>query len=409
MRLYLRLAWRNIWRHKRRTVIIVVALAMCMWLMMFYDGLLAGFTDAIYGNAVKILGGNIQVHEAGYSENSITNPIMPLSNDEQIAAYALTLPNVVGASRRIETDGLATSREGSFGVSIIGIEPQLEAPLSVISKNLESGQYLQNGEGDNVFIGKGLADALNVQTGDKFTLIGRDAHNQMRKRTMTVGGIYNVNMPELEKGIVYMSLPEAQQLYDLSGKSTMVMVTLANIGKEKPVIAGITKQFPATDIGSWQTKYPELTSAITTKSGAMNLFGFVIILIAGIGILNLLLMAVYERTREIGFLGAMGIRPGGINFLFLLEGALIGLVGIAAGIMLGLVFNLLFQQVGLDFSKFSTITTYAALISGRVYPSLGLEKIVGRVLVMLIVSIAAAFYPAWEASHREPAEALHYV
>jgi putative ABC transport system permease protein len=409
MRLYLRLAWRNIWRHKRRTVIIVVALAMCMWLMMFYDGLLAGFTDAIYGNAVKILGGNIQVHEAGYSENSITNPIMPLSNDEQIAAYALTLPNVVGASRRIETDGLATSREGSFGVSIIGIEPQLEAPLSVISKNLESGQYLQNGEGDNVFIGKGLADALNVQTGDKFTLIGRDAHNQMRKRTMTVGGIYNVNMPELEKGIVYMSLPEAQQLYDLSGKSTMVMVTLANIGKEKPVIAGITKQFPGTDIGSWQTKYPELTSAITTKTGAMNLFGFVIILIAGIGILNLLLMAVYERTREIGFLGAMGIRPGGINFLFLLEGALIGLVGIAAGIMLGLVFNLLFQQVGLDFSKFSTITTYAALISGRVYPSLGLEKIVGRVLVILIVSIAAAFYPAWEASHREPAEALHYV
>jgi ABC-type lipoprotein release transport system permease subunit len=409
MRLYLRLAWRNIWRHKRRTIIIVVALAMCMWLMMFYDGLLAGFTDSMYGNAVKILGGNIQVHEAGYAENSVSNPIMPLSNDQQIAAYALTLPNVVGASRRIETDGLATSREGSFGVSIIGIEPELEAPLSVISKNVDSGKYLQNNEGDNVFIGKGLADELNMKAGDKFTLIGRDAHNQMRKRTMTVGGIYNVNMPELEKAIVYMSLSEAQQLYDLNGESTMVMVTLANIGKEKPVIAGITKQFPGTDIGSWQTKYPELTSAITTKTGAMNLFGFVIILIAGIGILNMLLMAVYERTREIGFLGAMGIRPSGINLLFLLEGALIGLVGIAAGILLGLVFNLLFQQVGMDFSKFSNITTYAALISGRVYPSLGLEKIVGRVLVMLIVSITAAFYPAWEASHREPAEALHYV
>jgi putative ABC transport system permease protein len=409
MRLYLRLAWRNIWRHKRRTIIIVVALAMCMWLMMFYDGLLAGFTDSMYGNAVKILGGNIQVHEAGYSENSLSKPIMALGDDQQIAAYALTLPNVVGASRRIETDGLATSREGSFGVSIVGIEPELEAPLSVISKNIVSGEYLQNSVGDSVFIGKGLADAMNVQTGDKFTLIGRDSHNQMRKRTMVVGGIYDVNMPELEKGIVYMSLPEAQQLYDLNEESTMVMVTLANIGKEKPVIAAITKQYPGIDIGSWQTKYPELTSAITTKSGAMNLFSFVIILIAGIGILNMLLMAVYERTREIGFLGAMGIRPSGINFLFLLEGALIGLVGIAAGILLGLVFNFLFQQVGMDFSKFSNITTYAALISGRVYPSLGLEKIVGRVLVMLIVSIAAAFYPAWEASHREPAEALHYV
>ncbi len=409
MRLYLRLAWRNIWRHKRRTIIIVVALAMCMWLMMFYDGLLAGFTDAIYGNAVKILGGNIQVHEGGYSEKSMSNPIMPLSDDEKIAAYALTLPNVVGASRRIETDGLATSREGSFGVSIIGIEPELEAPLSVLSKNVFSGEYLQSDDRDLVFIGKGLADELNVQTGEKFTLIGRDAHNQMRKRTMTVGGIYDVNMPELEKGIVYMSLQEAQQLYNLDGRSTMVMVTLANIGKEKPVIAGITGQFPETDIGSWQTKYPELTSAITTKSGAMNVFSFVIILIAGIGILNMLLMAVYERTREIGFLGAMGIRPGGINLLFLLEGALIGLVGITAGILFGLVFNFLFQQVGMDFSKFSNITEYAALISGKIYPSLGLEKIAGRVIVMLFVSIAAAFYPAWEASHREPAEALHYV
>ena len=409
MRLYLRLAWRNIWRHKRRTVIIVVALALCMWLMMFYDGLLAGFTDSIYGNAVKILGGNIQVHEAGYSENIVSNPITPLTDDQRIAAYALTLPNVVGASRRIETDGLATSREGSFGVSIIGIEPELEAPLSVLSQNIESGVYLNANTADSVFIGKGLADLLGVQVGDKFTLIGRDAHNQMRKRTMTVGGIYNIDMPELEKGMVYISLSEAQQLYDLSGKSTMVMVTLANLGKEKPAIASILKQFPGSDIGSWQTKYPELTSAITTKSGAMNIFSFVIILIAGIGILNLLLMAVYERTREIGFLGAMGIRPGGINLLFLLEGALIGLVGVTAGILMGLIFNFLFQQVGLDFSKFSTVTSYAALISGRVYPSLGLEKIVGRILVMLFVSVLAAFYPAWEASHREPAEALHYV
>lgn len=409
MSLYLKLAWRNIWRHKRRTIIIIIALAMCMWLMMFYDGLVAGFTDSIYGNAVKILGGNIQVHAAGYSENSVSSSLMPLGNDQQIAAYALTVPNVVGASRRIETDGLATSPEGAFGVSIIGIEPELEAPLSVLSKNVESGEYLKSSDGDVVFIGRGMADELGIEVGDKFTLIGRDVHNQMRKRTMTVGGIYNVNMPELEKGIVYMSLAEAQQLYDLNGESTMVMVTLKNLGKEKAVISALTKQFPSIDIGSWQTKYPELTSAITTKSGAMNIFGFVIILIAGIGILNMLLMAVYERTREIGFLGAMGIRPSGINFLFLLEGALIGLVGIAAGIILGLVFNLIFQQVGMDFSQFSTVTTYAALISGKVYPSLGLEKIVGRVLTMLLVSILAAFYPAWEASHREPAEALHYV
>jgi ABC-type lipoprotein release transport system permease subunit len=141
----------------------------------------------------------------------------------------------------------------------------------------------------------------------------------------------------------------------------------------------------------------------------MNVFGVIILVISGIGILNLLLMAVFERTREIGVLGALGMKPGQISILFLLEGAMMGLVGLAAGVGLGLLVNGWLGSVGMDYSQFSSMTSYMALVSGRVYPSLGLEKLLQRGLTVVIIAVLASLYPAREAARHEPATALHYV
>jgi ABC-type lipoprotein release transport system permease subunit len=111
MRLFLMLAWRNLWRHRVRTLIVVAAMALGLAMMMFYDGLVAGFQQAIYGNAIKILGGNIQVHASGYSSQADENPLLPLANDQSIVSAALALPQVQAASRRINTGGLISSRE----------------------------------------------------------------------------------------------------------------------------------------------------------------------------------------------------------------------------------------------------------------------------------------------------------
>ena len=123
MRLYLRLAWRNIWRHRRRTLIIVLAMSLGLALMMFYDGLVGGFNQAIYGSAIKILGGNIQVHAVGYRSEADQTPLLPLSDDQAVVSAALAQPQVVAATRRINTGGLASSRDGAFAVGITGIEP----------------------------------------------------------------------------------------------------------------------------------------------------------------------------------------------------------------------------------------------------------------------------------------------
>jgi len=409
MILYLRLAWRNIWRHRRRTVIIVLAMGLSLALMMFYDGLLDGFNQAIAGNAVRVLGGNIQVHAEGYREKVDSNPLLPLKDDAAVVQAALAQPQVIAASRRIQTGGLASNREGAFPLNVIGIEPEAEAPVSLIAEHIVDGRFLQTNDEDVVLIGQGLADALSLKVGDRLTVVGTDINKQNRQRTMTVIGIYDVGLPSFEKGSVYISLAEAQNLLGLRDQSTEVQITLKAVGPEDTVIAALRPALPGYEVESWAQNYPELGSAIGQKNAVMEIFSVIIVVIAGIGILNLLLMAIYERTREIGLLGAMGLKPRQIAATFILEGALIGVVGVIAGIAMGLGINLSLGQVGMDYSQFAGMTEYMALISGKVYPTLGVNKLFGRATIVLIIAALAALIPALIAARREPSEALHHV
>ncbi|MEI7849288.1 MAG: FtsX-like permease family protein [Chloroflexota bacterium] len=409
MSLYFRLAWRNVWRHRRRTIIIVVAMSLSLGMMMFYDGLITGFNQAIYGNAIQILGGNIQVHAQGYRAEAASSPLLPLADDQAIIRAALENDQVLLASRRINTGGLASSAEGAFAVSITGIEPDKEAAINLAMKYVTSGRNLIAGDGDKVFIGQGLAEAMGVQVGDRISLTGRSQHDQMRRRTMTVVGIYDLKMPQIEQRAIYISLNEAQDLYELSGQVTEVAIVLKRVGEERAVISFLQSKLNGYEIESFEDNYPELKAALSTKGAAMDVFSGIIVGIAGIGILNLLLMAVYERTREIGVLGAMGLKPGQISLLFILEGTLIGLVGVASGILFGLSINGMLMQKGLDFSAFTSVSEYTALINSNIYPSWGLEKLLMRGGTVAVISMLAAIFPAWEASRREPAEALHHV
>jgi ABC-type lipoprotein release transport system permease subunit len=409
MQLYLRIAWRNIWRHRRRTFIIIGAMGLSLAMMMMYDGLIDGFNQAIYGNAIRVLGGNIQIHAAGYREKIESDPLLPLADDAAVVKTTLAQPNVISATRRIETGGLITNREGAFSITIIGIEPEAEKQISLIAQHITEGRWLESGDSDAILIGRGLAEAMSIKLYDRITVVGSDIHKQNRQRTMTVIGIYDLGMTSIEKTTIYTSLGEAQILYGLVGQSTEVQVNLKKLGQEAGVIKALAPMLPNYEVESWEKNYPELENAINRKSSVMNVFGVIIIMIAGIGILNLLLMAIYERTREIGLLGAMGLKPREIAALFILEGTLIGVTGAVVGALLGITFNLILGRIGLDYSAYSNLTEYMALISGRIYPTLGVIHLPARMLTVIVISTLAAWIPASEASHREPAEALHYV
>jgi putative ABC transport system permease protein len=403
-----RMAWRNVWRNKRRTLIALVAIALGLVFLAFMDGSIAGFQQAIFGNAVRLQGGNVQVHAPGYQEKAKRLPLLPLVDAEAVVRAARAQSQVVAASRRINTAGFVSSREATMPVMISGIEPELEAPVGLLAGNISQGRYLTAGDEDLILIGQAMAARLHVGVGDRITLLGRATHEQMRRRTMTVVGIYDLGLPEAEKQMVYVSLAEAQTLFDLRDQATEVVVALQSVGQENAVVAALQAALPAYEVASWQELNPEMNQSLGVDKQVMNIFGLVVLLIAGVGILNLMLMAVFERTREIGLLAAMGLKRHQILGLFLLEGVFIGLLGSLVGGVLGGFVVSAVGQVGIKFS-IAEMGEMMALLGDRLYPTLRIDLLLGRALTVAVIAAVASLYPAWQASRREPAEALHYV
>jgi putative ABC transport system permease protein len=403
-----RMAWRNVWRNKRRTLIALVAIALGLVFLAFMDGSIAGFQQAVFGNAVRLQGGNVQVHAPGYGEKAKRLPLLPLADAESAVQAARVRPQVVAASRRINTGGFVSSREATMPVMISGIEPELEAPVGLLARNISQGRYLIAGDEDLILVGQAMATRLKVGVGDRITLLGRATHEQMRRRTMTVVGIYDLGLPEAEKQMVYISLAEAQTLFDLRDQATEVVVALQSVGQEKAVVAALQAALPAYEVASWQELNPEMNQSLEVDKQVMSIFGLVVLLIAGVGILNLMLMAVFERTREIGLLAAMGLKRHEILGLFLLEGVFIGLLGSLIGCVLGGLVVSGVGQVGIKLS-IAEMGEMMALLGDRLYPTLRIDLLLGRALTVAVIAALASLYPAWQASKREPAEALHYV
>jgi ABC-type lipoprotein release transport system permease subunit len=404
----LRMAWRNVWRNRRRTLIAVLAIALGLALLVFMDGLIGGSRQAIYGNAVRLQGGNLQVHAPGYRGRAKRLPLLPLTDANAAVQAALAQPQVIAASRRINTGGFSSSREATLPVLISGIEPEQEAPVGLLAQNIVQGRYLAADDEDLILIGQAMADRLKVGVGDRITLVGRATHEQMRRRTMTVVGIYDLGLPEAEKRMVYVSLAEAQTLFDLRDQATEVAVALESVGQEETVVAALRAALPGYEVASWEELNPEMKQSLDVDELFMNIFGLVVLLIAGVGILNLLLMAVFERTREIGILAAMGLKRREIVVLFLLEGVLIGLLGALVGCVLGGLVVSAVGQIGIELSV-AELGEMMALLGDRLYPELQVDLLVKRALTVAVIAALASLYPAWRASWREPADALHYV
>jgi len=409
------MAWRNVWRNWRRTVIAVIAIALGLTLILVFDGLLGGMDEALHGKQVKLQGGHVQVHAPGYREKMNRSPLLPLANPDALVQAAQAQPEAIAVAQRIRTGGMASSREGTVPVAIIGIQPELETPaVSMVAEKVVEGRYLQGDDEDVLLIGAALAKRLEVGVGDRITLVGRATHQQMRRRTMTIVGIYDLDIKAIEEAQVYVSLLEAQTLYDLRGQATEIGIYLEEVGQEPAAVERLQPVLPGYEVDAWDTLDPTIKEMMAIEDQVMGAFGLIILSIAGIGILNLMLMAVFERTREIGILGSMGLKRGETMMLFLLEGVLIGLLGAVIGCLLGGLIGVYLGRVGIDImsvygTDLSDMSEFMGLLGDRLYFRIGIDVFVQRALTVAIIAALASLYPAWQAAKQEPAEALHYV
>jgi ABC-type lipoprotein release transport system permease subunit len=404
-----KMAWRNMWRNWRRTAIALTAIVLGLVLLLFLNGVIQGSDQGIYGNAVRLYGGNVQVHAPGYRAKANRMPLLPLADADAVVAAAQAQPEVVAAAKRITTGGLVSTREGSFPVKITAIQPSVEQPISMQAENITAGRFLLDDDGDAVLIGQGLADELGVTVGDRVTVVGRSRQETMRQRTMTVVGIYDLGMAEAEKGMVFITLPEAQTLYNLRDQETEVAIMLQKVGQEAAVMPALAAALPGYEVDSWTTLHPEIEETLAMKGAFTTILGLIVLMIASIGVLNLMLMAVFERTREMGVLSALGMKGRQIMWLFLLEGALIGLVGAVIGCAVGYGIVTAVGQIGIDFGFASGMGEVTALMGTRLYPTVGLNNVLFSGVAVTLIAALASLYPAWQASRQEPAAALHHI
>ena len=406
----IKLAWRNMWRNWRRTAIALVAIVLGLMLLLLLTSVIAGSDQAIFGNAVKVYGGAVQVHAPGYREKANRRPLLPLDDPNAVVAAALTQPTVIAAAQRIQTGGILVNGNESRPVAITAIQPSAEAPISIQADNVIAGRFLTDGEGDALFIGQALADELGAAVGDRITLLGHGKHETMRQRTMTIVGIYSLGSPDLEKGTAFITLTEAQSLFNLNDQATEVAISLSDVMQETSVIPALQAALPGYEVDSWKTLKPEITETMATKQMFVSVIGLIVILIASIGILNLQLMAVFERTREMGVLAALGMKGRQIMALFLVEGTLIGVVGAVVGSLAGVGVVMLIRQAGgINFSSVGNMGEVTALMGDHLMPALTLADVISRGVIVAVIAALASLYPAWQASRKEPAAALHHV
>jgi ABC-type lipoprotein release transport system permease subunit len=406
---FIKMAWRNMWRNWRRTLIATIAIVLGLILLIFMDALMKGSDQAIFGNAVRLYGGNVQIHAPGFRDRASRLPLIPLDDADMVVAIVRAQPEVVAVSKRINTGGMVSSREGAYPVSITAIEPENEAPVSLVAENIVAGRFITGDDRDSILIGQEMANLLNVSVGDRIVLLGKRKDQSMRQRSMTVVGIYSLGLGDAEKGLVYINLPTAQTLYNLRDQETEVTISLAQIGQESSLIASLQPDLSNYEVDSFDTLRPEIRELLEQKSAFIAFIGFIVLLMAGIGILNLMLMAVYERTREMGVLAALGMKGRQLMGLFLLEGMFIGVIGAVIGCILSWLLVLAVGQVGIDYSFAQGTGDITALIGNRIYPSIPIANIVFYGVAVVIIAALASLIPAWQASRSEPAESLHHV
>jgi ABC-type lipoprotein release transport system permease subunit len=407
---YLKMAWRNMWRNWRRTLIATIAIVLGLILLVFMDAMIAGSDQAIYSNSVRLYGGNLQVHSPGYRAKASRMPVLPLANAEIVLDTVSAQPQVVSASMRINTGGMLSNRRDAFPVAITAIQPEREAPVSLIAENITEGRYLDPADEDAILIGRELADLLGAHVGDRVILLGQRKDESMRQATMTIAGIYDLGLGEAEKGTVFINLSQAQVLYNLRDQATEVTAMLERVGQEDNLVPVLQSALPAYEVDTWDSLRPELQETLAMKSTFTSIFGFIVVMIAAIGIFNLMMMAVYERTREMGVMAAMGMKSRQLLGLFLMEGAMIGIFGAVIGCIAAWILVWAVAQVGIDFSSLtSEMDETVALMGSRLYPAIEISKIIGYGAAVAIIAALATLYPAWQAARQEPAQALHYV
>ncbi len=402
------MAWRNVWRNRRRSLLTIAALAFSCVLLIFMLSWQFGAYDAMIESAVNLQTGPMQVLVEGYNDDPDIRET--IRNPAEIAASIRAIPRVGDVTLRAEGFALVSSDDRSYGVQVLGIDPRSEYRVSTLHRTLQSGRRLQPDESTSVVIGSLLARNLRVGLGGEIVLLGQGYDGSVAANVFQVTGIFETGQGEIDRNLITIPLATFQETFSLGDRVHRIVIVPTGFDALPEVRRRIEEILPgrATDpltVQNWDALIPGLKQSIELDKLSAYVMYFFLLVVVAFSIANAFLMAVLERTREFGILRAIGTTPGRLTRLLFLETALLAAVGIAAGLCLGLPFTALIQQVGVPMGEAGAIMEEYGM-PARMHPKLTLASAVVGPLFVWGFTFLSALPPILRVRRLKPVEAI---
>lgn len=327
---YLKIAWRNLWRNTRRTLITAASVFFGVFFAIFMTSVQKGSFENMIGNMARFYSGYIQIQQTDFKENPGVNNSFQISYqfEEQIN----TNKRITSSASRIQTFALASNETTSFPAIIFGVNPEDENFISQLSKHIEEGEYISGGSKD-LMIGKVLANNLNLNVGDSLILLGQGYHGVTAVGIYKVAALLDFPLPDLSKQIIYMDLANCQEFVSIQGKITSKIIMVENTEDVNKVMSDLESGVGGDIvIYSWKDLMPELLNLIEGKEASSAMVKSLLFMIIGFGVWATIMMMMHERKRELGVMIAIGFQKSKLLFMMLTESFLIGIIGIISGL-----------------------------------------------------------------------------
>jgi putative ABC transport system permease protein len=405
----LQLAWRNVWRNPRRTAVILTAVVIGVWSMIFLAALMRGIVDGMVQNGIATLTGHLQIHQRDYPDDPVVDHRI---EDPQslLKVLAGNLPAGSHWSARVRVNAVAGNARHSAGVTLVGIDPGQEAKVSFIGTSVTRGGYLRPDDSSGILIGRALADRFQTRLGRKIILTSQDAHGDIASRAFRIAGIFQAEMESTEKSFVFVNIGTAQKMLKMGSAVSEVAVLLPRNGIAPATAAKLQRVLGPGKlrVRTWQQTLPLVTAMLKLYDNFILIWFVVVFVAMGFGIVNTTLMAVFERMREFGVLKALGMRPGRIVATIETESFFILIFGLLIGNILGLLCCWALSFHGIDLSALAQGVEYAGM-ARIIYPVLFFQDIFDANLVVLGLGLLVSLYPAVKAARFSPVEALMHT
>ena len=397
----LKMSFRDLGRNRRRSFFSALAISVGLAILILMASVIEGEMGSAIQGAIILQSGHIQVRAASYDENKSSLKWQDLVlNPDQVAGKIAAMPQVEAATPRLFASGFLSAGNDSAGVQIYGIDPQSVAN-DPFRQAVISGSYLAADDSGGLLIGKPAADKLHLKAGDNVSLSVNTSNGDVVAQTFAVRGIYSTNTYAFDNVIIFLPLAKAQAITQTQNHASTIFVLLKDISSTDSV-AGALKG-SGLKVLTWKDLNTLILDWETTANSYISILYLIILAITASVIINTLIMSVYERTREIGILAAVGMRGGRIMSLFLTESAFLAVGGVIMGVILGVLGTYLFNIKG---SYIGGMGLTGFMVTNTIFAKLTMANLVSLSIVTFIVTILAGLYPAIMASRMQPVEAL---